>query len=129
MNNISCSRGWLLDTQEGTEELHRRPFHVVTPLEDRHVLVQVHLIDPPGTGAGSSADPSTGPPAYWPSPNISPFCGHIAQCLDRTDVLLVLPEVFKALGSHFRVANRVVNVLVTEVILDSPGIVPLRGEK
>src|ERR1700757_4548158 len=44
----SCrSTGGVLDAQEGTEELHRRSFHVVTPLEDRHVLVQVHLIDPP----------------------------------------------------------------------------------
>lgn len=44
-------------------------------------------------------------------------------------MLSVFPEVFKALGGHFRVANCVVNVLVTEVVLDGAGVVSLGSEK
>ncbi len=43
--------------------------------------------------------------------------------------MLILPEVFEALGSHFRVPDRVVDVSMPQVVLDGAGIVSLGSEK
>jgi hypothetical protein len=39
---------------------------------------------------------------------------------------LIIPEAFKSVGGHSRIAHRMLNILVSQIILNGSGIMPLR---
>ena len=41
---------------------------------------------------------------------------------------IILPEAFESVGRHGRVAHGMMNILMSRIILNGPGIMPLRRE-
>src|SRR5262245_16092851 len=63
---------------------------------------------------------------------IRSVCREIRLCFSRTWLIhtkrLILPEIFEPVGRHGGVAHRMLNILMSQLILDRSGIMPLRRE-